>query len=329
MAANRFFTIMVIPEKSAQIKKLIVPAWILKGAVVAGVLAAVLIGIMSLDYWYVMSQISENHDLRIENRKLQQQLQVYSNKMETIESTLDRIQTFATRLKVITNIEDRDNLIQRLQEQLPDAKSNTEKSPLEKLYEKRPESVSGGGATTSQVTLPSQPLASESSEFDERFQRLTEDALWVEQILNDQYELLSDQRAFLAALPTRKPALGFFTSGFGVRESPFRDGRIKMHEGLDISYYTGTQIRATADGSITYAASKAGYGQTVIIDHGYGLETLYAHNSRLKVKKGDRVKRGQLISQMGSTGRSTGPHLHYEVRVNGIPVDPLTYVLEN
>ncbi len=102
-----------------------------------------------------------------------------------------------------------------------------------------------------------------------------------------------------------------------------------MHEGLDIANYPGTPIKATADGVVIFANTKAGYGQTVILDHGYGLETWYAHTRKMLVSKGQKVARGETVALLGNSGRSTGPHLHYEVRVNGTPVDPLSYVLED
>jgi murein DD-endopeptidase MepM/ murein hydrolase activator NlpD len=187
-------------------------------------------------------------------------------------------------------------------------------------------------STQAAVTLPLSPedqqLRKEYDQLDRRFTELNHEALLVEQVLQDQYELLADQKAFLAALPTRKPAVGYFTSGFGVRKSPY-GGRAKMHEGLDIANRPGSQIRATADGTVIFAGSKSGYGQTLIIDHGYGLETWYAHNRSILVTRGQKVRRGDSIALLGNSGRSTGPHLHYEVRVNGTPVDPLTYILEN
>ena len=104
--------------------------------------------------------------------------------------------------------------------------------------------------------------------------------------------------------------------------------RLKMHEGLDFGARPGTPIYAPADGVVIYSGKKPGFGNTLSIDHGYGLETIYAHAKSLNVKKGQQVKRGYLIAQVGNTGYSTGPHLHYEIRVNGIPVDPLYYILD-
>jgi murein DD-endopeptidase MepM/ murein hydrolase activator NlpD len=102
-----------------------------------------------------------------------------------------------------------------------------------------------------------------------------------------------------------------------------------MHEGIDIAHFYGTSVTATARGTVEFSGVKSGYGKIVILNHGFGLETIYSHASTVAVKAGQKVKRGQIIASMGNTGRSTGPHVHYEVRVNGIPKDPLTYLLEN
>lgn len=332
--ANRFFTILIIPEKTSQVRRVIVPGWLVRGSLIGLLFASVLGVMMVLDYWYVMGQISENKALKLENRRLRQQVQVFKNKMTTIESTMERVKTFAARLRVITNIEDRGDLVSKLNEKLPDANSNTGSTPVALVP---PEGFPANEGLSQSSVVPSamDPLDPETAtlrkeygELDSRFSQLGYEALYVEQVLQDQYELLADQRAFLAALPTRKPAVGYFTSGFGVRKSPF-GGREKMHEGLDIANQPGTTVRATADGVVIYAETKPGYGQTAIIDHGYGLETWYAHCRKVLVKKGQRIKRGDVIAQLGSSGRSTGPHLHYEVRVHGTPVDPLSYILEN
>lgn len=116
-----------------------------------------------------------------------------------------------------------------------------------------------------------------------------------------------------------------FTSPFGHRHDPVHGGR-RMHNGVDFAAPKGTAIYATADGVVTTAGRESGYGYTVRIEHEFGFETLYAHQTRLHVEKGQRVSRGDHIGGMGSTGRSTGVHLHYEVRLNGRPVDPMTYV---
>ncbi|MDP5215960.1 DUF5930 domain-containing protein [Ruegeria sp. 2205SS24-7] len=116
-----------------------------------------------------------------------------------------------------------------------------------------------------------------------------------------------------------------FTSGFGTRRDPKTGGR-RMHNGADFAGAHGTDIFATADGVVTHAGWQSGFGRLVKIKHEFGIETLYAHNTKIRVKVGQRVSRGDHIADMGSTGRSTGTHLHYEVRVNGKPVNPMTYI---
>ena len=116
-----------------------------------------------------------------------------------------------------------------------------------------------------------------------------------------------------------------FTSGYGIRRDPKTGGR-RMHNGADFAGATGTDIFATADGVVAQAGWQSGFGRLVRIKHAFGIETLYAHNTKLRVKVGQRVSRGDHIADMGNTGRSTGTHLHYEVRVNGNPVNPMTYI---
>lgn len=115
------------------------------------------------------------------------------------------------------------------------------------------------------------------------------------------------------------------TSGFGYRTHPITGGR-KMHEGVDWAAGRGTPIYATSDGVVTHAGWKSGYGRVVQIEHAFGIETYYAHLNKVRVKEGQRVSRGDRIGDMGTTGRSTGVHLHYEVRVGGKPVNPMSYV---
>ncbi|HET7559220.1 MAG TPA: M23 family metallopeptidase [Limnochordia bacterium] len=130
--------------------------------------------------------------------------------------------------------------------------------------------------------------------------------------------------ARLAHTPAGLPVAGAITSPFGVRTNPIERSR-EMHQGVDIAAQLGEPVQATADGRVRYAGWIPGYGNAVEIDHGYGYLTLYGHNSRLAVKAGQTVVRGAVIAYAGSTGLSTGPHVHYEIRVAGRAVDPLAF----
>jgi murein DD-endopeptidase MepM/ murein hydrolase activator NlpD len=131
----------------------------------------------------------------------------------------------------------------------------------------------------------------------------------------------------LTLVPYRKPVIGEveFTSGFGVRSDPFL-GRPAMHTGLDFRASTGDPVRATANGKVVSSGWNGGYGRMVEIDHGNGLATRYGHLSEINVRVGDQIRIGQVIGAVGSTGRSTGPHLHYETRIDGEAVDPQKFL---
>lgn len=138
-------------------------------------------------------------------------------------------------------------------------------------------------------------------------------------------ELVATQ-ARSALLPRNAPVVdGFVGSGFGMRTDPFT-GEMAMHAGIDFAAPVGTPIYAAAGGVVAASEVHPEFGNEVVIDHGNGLQTLYAHGSRLLVKAGDIVRKGQEIALVGTTGRSTGPHLHFEVHVNGVPVNPAKYL---
>jgi|GEM_PF-2751821 len=140
-------------------------------------------------------------------------------------------------------------------------------------------------------------------------------------------QAVTARRRAVAMLPTLQPCRGTFTSPFGTRVHPI-SGRVKMHEGMDLAAPHGTPIYASGDGIVAVAERHRGYGNEVVIDHGLGYQTLYGHTSKMLVKAGDTVQRGQIIALVGSTGASTGPHLHYEVWVDGVKVDPNGFLME-
>jgi murein DD-endopeptidase MepM/ murein hydrolase activator NlpD len=137
--------------------------------------------------------------------------------------------------------------------------------------------------------------------------------------------LLLDAKIDSNLKPTGMPAAGYISSYFGVRPDPF-DGHSARHTGIDISVPFGTGVHAVAEGMVTYTGERSGYGKVVEIDHGNGYMTRYAHNSELLVHPGERVHVGEVVSRAGSTGRSTGPHVHFEVWYQGRVVNPLAYV---
>lgn len=183
--------------------------------------------------------------------------------------------------------------------------------------------------------LPGQggPMVQERSlSADELQQQITALTAQLEQ-RNDRLGVLEamllQQNLKKNTIPSGAPVnVGYNSSSFGWRVDPFT-GHMAMHEGLDFMAEAGTPIYAAADGIVAQAESTPDYGNIVKVDHGSGLETRYAHALRLLVKAGDRVQKGQLIAEVGSTGRSTGAHLHFEVRLNGVPLDPRKYLQQS
>lgn len=370
---NKFFTILLIPEKTQQIRKFVVPAVYVRLAAVLGAIAAFFLGFMIYDYVTVMQEITENKRLQVENRQLKQQLQAFTNKLQNVENAMERIQTYTAKLRIITN-QTGDNVEVLRKRAAPDIPGipMDDHSPLPPGTEpQQPVNESAPpGSGKIDLILPGQPeilladtslreamqaledqrkavqkkairdlvredearesdaLREEFQKLDKAFDNVLQHTLNVELDVQSLHAALQDQADKIASFPTLRPTGGWYTSGFGVRRSPFT-GRLTMHEGIDIANHSGSLIVAPAAGLVTFAQARPGYGNLVTIDHGYGIQTQYGHIARVFVRTGDKVQRGQKIAAVGNTGRSTGPHLHYEVRVNGVPINPKPYILED
>ena len=352
---DKYYTVMVVPEKEKDVKTYRIPTVLFKSLAFLFVMLMVLIGVLAFDYWKILQQVYENKHLSIENRQLKEQIQLFQMKMNSIASDLKRINTFEKKLRVITGLEDisekgplyqptnneenkekfsLEDLNSSLDIKLhQDVESEPKFKELKSLYDKKIAANLGLERSYlltkqwSELARRSFSLSNEYAKFDYKYSLLKEVVDGIEGRIHQLDQHLLDRESFLKSTPTILPTAGWVTSYFGQRVSPWA-GTVKMHEGLDIGAPFGTHILAAADGIVTYSGEKAGFGKFVQVDHGYGIETIYAHNRDLYVKAGQKIKRGTLLAGVGSTGHSTGPHLHYEVRVNGIAVDPLYYILE-
>ena len=177
---------------------------------------------------------------------------------------------------------------------------------------------SGGPAPAAQENLAALPG---------RLGSLMSEAERQEKSLRELQEYFDDRQSLLASTPSVLPTHGWLTSDFGVRLDPVTAER-RMHEGLDVASAFGQEVQAPSDGTVVFKGWEGGYGNVLVIDHGYGVKTRSGHLSQILVGLGDRVRRGTPIASVGNTGKSTGPHLHYEVRVNGIPENPRKFILE-
>ncbi len=246
--------------------------------------------------------------------------QIISNQNNEIQDQRSQIQSFAGEIEVLKNQVDSLSKFEDKVRMIADIKQTSDSSGL----------IGIGGIPKEELD-PDIPLEQKHNNLiREMHVQVNQTNLAAKKQALDFDELiklLEKKRNLLASTPSVKPiGGGWITSKFGYRTSPFT-GRKEFHSGLDISNKSGTEIIATANGKISYAARKMYIGNLVTIDHGYGRVTKYGHLLKILVKQGQKVKRGDVIALLGNTGRSTGPHVHYEVRINGTPVNPLKYIL--
>lgn len=185
-----------------------------------------------------------------------------------------------------------------------------------------------GGRTTREANPPpflKPALREELQDLKGSIGELQRDAAFKQESFNEVLRSLRTQQDLLAHTPSIMPAAGRLTSGFGWRHNRLLRRR-EFHKGVDIANRSGTPIFAPADGVVVYEGWKNGFGRFLTIDHGYGYKTRYGHLRRIVVRMGERVRRGQIVANMGNTGFSTGPHLHYEVLVLGTHVNPRDYM---
>ncbi len=331
---RKAFTILVVSNARGATKKLVIDAAWLKAGLLFFVLIAVLGSVSLVDYIGLLVQSVENKRLKTENIQLKAQFQIIEGKVSALENSLERVKNFAQRLKLITNIDNEDRTTQLVLggSEMPGKSISELDTPIDKRglaseieerdapFFESPFLNEVGGEIDVRETRDYATLSV-------RIDQVVRETQLREQSILDLRDTLMERQSLLNATPSIRPVRGWFTSRFGYRISPFT-GRPVMHNGIDIAASPGSPVFSPADGVISFAGYDPGYGQLVSIDHGYGVVTRFGHNSRVFVTVGQKIRRWDVVAAVGNTGRSTGPHLHYEVRVNGIPIDPSNYILE-
>jgi murein DD-endopeptidase MepM/ murein hydrolase activator NlpD len=295
------YTVIVVSDHSQAVRKFrLLRRSVTNGAAALGALA--LVGLITGGHYFSLLGVgSENRVLKEENAQLRSQVLLVQEKVAHISATLDRVERFDAKLRTAVT-------------QLQDPERNLAIGPVGKPDEP---AIPGPG-----------PAAQENlSALPSRLATLETEASRQESSLRELQEYFDDQKSLLASTPSLWPTRGWVTSDFGVRLDPYSAERL-MHHGLDIATPRGQAIYAPSDGTVVFSGTEGGYGKVLVIDHGYGVKTRYGHLSEIFVKLGNQVKRGARVAAVGNTGRSTGPHLHYEVRVNGIPENPRKFILE-
>ncbi|MBW2143673.1 MAG: M23 family metallopeptidase [Deltaproteobacteria bacterium] len=252
------------------------------------------------DYYSMKSQMPRLAQLETETEQKKQQIIHMAQRVDQITHEMRALKEFDRKLKVMVNIETSD------------------------------EEAHGLGGPAPIFSDRQNPEVKNEKELARLVHRsldnLENEMAIGEQEKADLYEFFENQKMLLASTPSIWPTKGWMSSRFGYRISPFT-GKKEFHKGVDVATRMSAPIVAPADGIVSFTGRDGGYGRVVTIRHGYGLMTKYAHLKKALVKKGQRVKRGETIALVGNSGRSTGPHLHYEVHLNNMAVDPLRYIL--
>jgi len=327
------YTLILTSNRRGTTKTFTISSAWAKAGLILGFVLSVLFGAAVVDYGGLLLEAGQNKILKAENDQLKRQFQVVESKLSSLESSLERVQNFTKKLKAITNVDDEDRALTLAVGPLPkpgqaieDDLEGVDRDPANALLVKD-SPFSGRLPLDTERGELSKDSARNYASLSVRIDRAVQQTQLREQGVLQLWETLSERQSLINATPNIKPSRGWFTSRFGYRVDPFT-GRPEMHAGLDIAAPPGTPVYAPADGIISHVGFEPGYGKLVSIDHGYGVVTRFAHNSRVFVEQGQKVSRRDVISAVGSTGRSSGPHVHYEVRVNGVPVDPENYVLD-
>mgnify|MGYP003503320585 FL=1 len=254
------------------------------------------------DYIQVKKKAFELGRLRQETQNQRSQIQFFSARIEDLEKQLSKLKEFDKKIRIIANLE-------RGQETTP--------------------SMGMGGPSPSDIRDKLKKEKDDAGlvqQMKSDVERLQSEAMSREDSLSELEKLLQVKREMLAHTPSVWPVQGWVTSGFGYRTNPFT-GLTQMHEGLDISNRMGTPVIAPSNGIVSDVGNDNAVGKVIVIFHGFGMTSRYGHLSKVLVKTGQRVKRGDKIAEVGMTGKTTGPHLHYEVKINGIPINPARYIL--
>jgi murein DD-endopeptidase MepM/ murein hydrolase activator NlpD len=290
---SQIFTVLVVSDHSQAVRKFRVARRWLRNLAWGGTGLGIMAILATGHYLSLLGASSENAVLKEENAQLRSQILLVQEKVSHISATLDRVERFDAKLRTAVT-------------SLQDPERNLAIGPVGGPEPSAPPSGPAPAAEQSLLALPG------------RLGSLETEASRQEQSLRQLQEYFDDQRSLLASTPSIWPTHGWVTSDFGVRLDPYVAER-QMHEGLDIATAHGQVVVAPSDGTVVFDGTEGGYGKVLVIDHGYGVKTRYGHLSEIFVHPGQRVRRGEKVAAVGNTGRSTGPHLHYEVRVNGIP----------
>jgi len=290
VAEKRHSTIIIVPHAHGKVFKLQLSPLLLRTLVVVGVVVAVLAVVSVAASGTFLHQRAVYRAVQAENRQLKRSNQTLAETVSQVQARLTQFEQRTKALAIAAGVAD--------------------------LFSSGDAKAAGGvgsGGPLDRLTAAPETLVRRQEQLDQQLAKVE--------------RKLSDEALMLSHTPVVAPLVGVITDGYGPRLDPVTR-RPAFHDGLDISVALGTVVTAPADGVVVFANRDAGYGRMIKINHGYGYTTIYGHLERFLVKEGARVTRGQPIGRVGMSGRTTGPHLHYEVWKDGEKQNPLHYILD-
>jgi murein DD-endopeptidase MepM/ murein hydrolase activator NlpD len=306
---NKTFTFYLLSNTDAPVRQLTISRKFFWSVLFAATLTLAAAATGLYDYIQIrkafQNTLALNRQNSAQNRTIadqRSQLQRFAKEIDTLKSRLVELNTFEKKIRIIANIE-----------------NSGETTGL-----------FGMGGTIPDDLDPKIPLSEKHNslirEMHHQTDQLNNASVNQAAGFDSLLKYLETQVDLLAATPSIRPVGGWVTSRFAHRISPFT-GRREFHNALDIANRIGTPIIAPADGKVSYAGRRWLLGKVIEINHGHGFVTRYAHCEAFKKKRGEKVRRGDVIALMGNSGRSTGPHLHYQIKLNGVPVNPEKYII--
>ncbi|MCP4906709.1 MAG: M23 family metallopeptidase [bacterium] len=322
-----FYTLIWVRDQRSRPIQISIPKRRVQRAAIAAGLVVVLSLVLAWDYWRLRADNVELADLRIEALGQREKIAVFQSRLAQVDEQINKVTDLERKVRIIANLPGTAGIGgDDVTELAPEAVGPPVGVPVD-----RPQPP--GGQTGQGGDEPPSLLGDDESGIDvleflgTRAVDLVGGAGQRADSLEILLEQLADKRQRLVSMPSIWPAKGWLTSRFGPRVSPFT-GRRQVHGGIDIAAASGTSVYAPARGRVVFAGRKGPLGKALVLDHGFGVKTVYGHAKEIHVDTGETVERGQEIASIGSTGRSTGPHLHYVVEVSGKARNPLDYIFD-
>jgi murein DD-endopeptidase MepM/ murein hydrolase activator NlpD len=315
---TKSYSVIIVSDAISSSKDFVISSKLIKNSLIAVCILLIVFGWIIYDY-LTMSFNKEKMDRLVkDNLSKEKKIDLLTSNLTKLEESLEKMEDYKKKINIIVGLTSPYALkeVGSGGEPIANISSDVEIHDVAAIRDALPNQ----NENPAQNQIVPSDIVQQSKNVFQKAQK-------TEQMLKFVESVVVEQKVRLAATPSIFPTKGYLTAGFGIRVHPFT-GKHEFHNGVDIATQRGNKIVATANGTVLVVENQRFLGKMIVIDHGFGFLTRYGHLSDFSVKEGDRVVRGQIIGYVGNTGRSTAPHLHYEVRVMSKAVNPMDFILD-